>query len=179
MAKSAKRQARSALAQGFVVPIIGAVISLLLGLIIVDITNTNLETWVWVAIDAILGAGFVWGTRAATISYNFSLATGQTAGVAKGARNLNLVLGIVWGAIGTLMAFGSGTSAVSGLVRYRNYQPGQNGPVLPDPLIDPVTFEYFWKQFLPAFALIVLVAGGLYLLLLERSREPKRIAPKN
>jgi signal transduction histidine kinase len=173
MAKSAKTQARSALAQGFVVPIIGAVVALLLGLMIVDITHTNLDIWVWVLIHLILGFGFIWGTHAATKSFNFDLAHNVANGAAKGARNLNLVLGIIWSAIVTLMSFAKGGEAVSSLVDY-NYPSvpvmdgGYSGPV-----IKALTATWWLEEFLPALVLIIIAAVGIYLLLLERSREPK------
>ena len=173
MAKSAKKQARSSLAQGFVVPIIGAVVALLLGLIIADITHTTLDIWVWVLIHLILGFGFIWGTREATKSYNFDLTHNVANGAAKGARNLNLVLGIIWSAVVTMMSFTKGGEAVSSLVDYNYPTAPVTDGTYSSPIIKALTGTWWLEEFLPALVLIIIAVAGIYLLLLERSRETK------
>lgn len=170
MAKSELAKAKNNLAYGFAVPIVGGVSALLIGLIIVDLTRTALDIWVWVAIHLVLGTGMVLGTRSATAAYNYSLSRGIAAGAAKGARNLNLILGIVWSAIVTIAAFDKASQAVSSLVNYGPVDP--NGKVANGgPVIEPLTSARFVEQFLPALALILIACAGIYLLLLERSRE--------
>ena len=171
LAKSAQRN----LGLGYATPIVGGVVALLLGLIIVDITHTNLDIWIWVLIQFILGTGLVLGTRFATAAYNFSLTSAKRVGATRGARNLNLVLGIIWSAIVTIMAFVKGSDAVQRMVIYPRYAPVKDGsaPTPTPPHVEPFNATAMWQNFVPAFVLIVLAVVGIYLLLAERSREAK------
>lgn len=173
---SASRAQRS-LGLGYAVPIIGAVTALLLGLIIADLTRTNLDIWLWVLIQAILGAGMVLGTRFATLAFNYSISAGRRVGATKGARNLNLVLGIIWSAVVIVMSFSKASEAVNKLLVWPKQviskAPGTETMPVKGPTIEPVTSVAFLQDFLPAFVLILLAVVGTYLLLAERSREAK------
>lgn len=175
MAKSAAELAQRHLSLGYAVPIIGAVTALLLGLIITDATHTNLDIWIWVLIQAILGAGMVLGTRYSTAAFNYSAGHGKRVGATKGARNLNLVLGIIWSVVVIVMSFSKAAEAVQRLVVWPKEVMAKN-QVLKTPLpptIEPISSATFLQDFIPAFVLIVLAVVGIYLLLLERTRNVK------
>lgn len=175
MTKRAAKTAQRALALGYAVPIIGGVTALLIGLIISDATHTNLDIWIWVLIHAVLGAGMVLGTRFSTAAFNYSVSAKRKVGATKGGRNLNLVLGIIWSVVVIIMSFAKGEEAVGKLVQWPKEIIAKNAilktPV--GPKIDPLTSVAFLQDFLPAFVLIVLAAVGIYLLLLERTRDVK------
>lgn len=179
MAKSvsATAAAQRSLGLGFSVPIVAGVVALILGLIISDATRTMLDIWIWVLIHLILGAGVVLGTRFATASFNFGLARGAKLGAAKGARNLNLVLGIVWSSIVIITSFTRAMQAVQAAVVWPvNRVTGTGTVKLPQPArptIEPFTSVQFWQDFLPAFVLLVIACVGIFLLLSERAREPR------
>jgi hypothetical protein len=177
MAKSANSLAQRNLALGYSLPIVGGVSALLLGLIIVDLTRTTLDIWVWVAIHFILGLGMVLGTRFSTAAYNFSLSTAAKVGATKGARNLNLVLGIIWSAVVIIVSFSKASQATQGMVHWPKVlvpkEPGLAPTEQAPPTIEPFTSVLFWKDFVPAFVLILIAIAGIYLLLSERSREAK------
>lgn len=178
MAKSAAALAQRHLGLGYAVPIIGGVTALLLGLIISDVTHTRLDIWIWVLIHTILGAGMVLGTRYSTAAFNYSVGHGKKVGATKGARNLNLVLGIIWSAAVIIVSFSKASEAVNRLVVWpkevRVYDKGIGAVPTPvPPKIEPITSLTFLQDFIPAFVLIVLAVVGIYLLLLERTRNVK------
>lgn len=100
----------------YAVPIIAVAIALIVGLVVFDVTGTSLDVWVWVLIQLFIGAGIVAGTilgeRAVAAG-----AGGQTSRsrITRGARWLNFVLSIVFGAVVSLMGFGYGSSAIDNL----------------------------------------------------------------
>jgi hypothetical protein len=170
------RGAQRNLGLGYSTPIIGAVVALLTGLVVSDLTQTTLDIWVWVLIQFVLGVGMVLGTRFATGAFNYASAHKKKLGAIKGARNLNLILGIIWSAVVTIMAFAKGADAVNKLVKWpaptAEYKtPGKTLVVTPDLL--PFTSSQFLADWLPAFVLIVIAVVGIYLLLVERARETK------
>jgi len=180
MTKSAAAAERKAaqrnLGLGYSIPIVGGVVALLTGLIVADLTQTSLDIWVWVLIQFFLGLGVVLGTRFATASFNFANAQGKKLGAIKGARNLNLVLGIIWSAVVIIMAFAKGFDAVQKLVKWPTYPSptvGEKTPKVLGPELLPMTSVHFLQEWLPAFVLILIAVFGIYLLLLERSREAK------
>lgn len=180
MSKQVKLAQRN-LGLGYSTPIIGAVVALLTGLVVSDVTQTNLDIWVWVLIQVILGAGMVLGTRFATASFNFATSHKRKLGAIKGARNLNLILGIVWSVVVIIMSFSNGAMAVSNLVRWpepSKFPSDGTQPAVSVPEILPLTSAKFVENFVPAFVLIVIAVTGIYLLLAERSREAKAAAEK-
>ena len=180
MSKQVKAAQRN-LGLGYSTPIIGAVLALLTGLIVSDVTQTTLDIWVWVLIQVMLGAGMVLGTRFATESFNFATSHKRKLGAIKGARNLNLILGIVWSVVVTIMSFANGAMAVSNLVRWpepTKFPEDGTQPAVSVPEILPLTSAKFLEDFVPAFVLIVIAVVGIYLLLVERSRWSKPTAAK-
>jgi hypothetical protein len=175
MSKQVKVAQRN-LGLGYSTPIIGAVVALLTGLIVSDLTQTSLDIWVWVLIQVILGVGMVLGTRFSTSAFNFATSHKRKLGAIKGARNLNLILGIVWSVVVTIMSFANGAMAVSNLVRWpepTKFPEDGTKPVVSVPDILPLTTAKFLENFVPAFVLILIAVSGIYLLLAERSREAK------
>jgi hypothetical protein len=111
-----KPDAQRSLGAAYAVPIIAVAIALIFGLIVFDVTGTNLEVWVWVIIQVMIGAGIVAGTI-----FGEKAVAGGPAGsssrsrITRGARGLNFVLSIVFGAVVSLMGFGYGASAIDSL----------------------------------------------------------------
>ncbi len=109
-------EAQRSLGAAYAVPIIAVAIALIFGLIVFDVTGTTLEVWVWVIIQVMIGAGIVAGTM-----FGEKAVAGGPAGsssrsrITRGARGLNFVLSIVFGAVVTLMGFGYGASAIQSL----------------------------------------------------------------
>ncbi len=121
--------ARSALGLAYATPIVLAAVALIIGLIVYDVTGTAPEVWVWVIIQALIGAGIVAGTvlarRAEASSAAAPSASGPASAAAtpapvslaaiRGAHRLNFVLSIVFGVVVTLMSFGYGATAINRL----------------------------------------------------------------
>ena len=177
MSKSAGAQARQNLSLGFSLPIIGAAVSLVLGLAVYDLTRTSLDIWIWVLIQTILGTAMVFGTITATSAYNYSVSKGKKTGAASGARNLNFVLFIIWSAVVVIMSFSEASAAVQKLNRWVSDPTDiKNGG---HNVIDPLTAANFLNDFLPALVLLIIAVVGIYLLLVERSREPRSAVEAN
>lgn len=176
MSKSEKRKAQRNLSLGYALPIIGGAVAFIFGLMVYDINHAILDIWVWIIIQAILGASFVWGTRTATMAFNFALQGGKKVGAIKGARNLNMVLGIIWSVVVIIMAFVTLGSAIGkhGQYNYKAVDPVVDKAASVHPngfYISPFTVDNLFGDFLPAFVLLLLVLAGVFLLLTERSTE--------
>jgi len=109
-------EAQRSLGAAYVVPIIAVAIALIFGLIVFDVTGTNLEVWVWVIIQVMIGAGVVAGT----IFGEKAVAGGPSGSssrsrITRGARGLNFVLSIVFGGVVSLMGFAYGGTAIDSL----------------------------------------------------------------
>ena len=110
MTKSAVRQARSQLGWGYSIPIVGTALAIVFGLAVFDITRTNLEAWIWVIIQVIIGTSFVLGMRLSARASMVSDENGKRLSGATGAVNLNLILGILFSVVTFSQAFGFGSS---------------------------------------------------------------------
>jgi hypothetical protein len=109
-------EATKSLGGAYAVPIVAVAIALIFGLMVFDITGTTLEVWVWVLIQLVIGAGIITGT----IFGERAVATGpggtsSRSRITRGARGLNFVLSIVFGAVVTLMGFSYGSGAINSL----------------------------------------------------------------
>jgi len=155
--------ASRSLALGYSAPIVGGVVSLILGLIVTDVTNSTPDIWIWVLIQTLLGAGVVLGTRFSTAAFNFAHASGKSVGAVAGARALNMVLGAIWSAIVTIWAFAKGVDSVAKLQDYSFAQP----------TIRAISADNLLNDFLPAFVLIVVALAGMFLLVTERARDAR------
>jgi hypothetical protein len=111
---------RRALGLAYAAPIILTAFALILGLIVYDVTGTAPQVWVWVIIQALIGAGIVTGTVLARRARG-AHATAAAAGSPKppsavsGARVLNFVLSIVFGVVVIIMSLSYGASAINRL----------------------------------------------------------------
>ncbi len=114
-AESTVVQRSTALA--YTVPIVAVAVALVFGLIVYDITQTPLEVWIWVIVQVFIAAGIVGGTILAARAIDAQRRTGaKPVGVSVGAKNLNLVLSIVFAVAVASMALGYGSSAVNQLL---------------------------------------------------------------
>ena len=163
MTKVSGSQARAALALGFTSPIVGAALSVIVGLIVFDMTKTSFDIWIWVLIHTILGASLVLGTRWSTAAFNYALGKDRKTGVEKSARNLSFVLSIIWSAWVIGLSLVTQSMSVNKMVSYQ----------LSQVKILPITSSVVFGEFLASVALLILVTAGIYLLLIERGREAK------
>lgn len=109
-------EGRRDLGAAYAIPIIATAVALIFGLVVYDATGNSLEVWVWVAIQAVIGAGIVAGT----IYGERAIAQGPTSlssrsRITRGARGLSFVLSIVFAAVVGIMGFGYGASAIDSL----------------------------------------------------------------
>lgn len=103
-------------ALSFTVPIVAVAAALIFGLIVYDLTQRALPVWIWVIVQLGVGAGIVAGTiYAAKAADAIRAAGGQPAGTSVGAKNLNLVLSIIFAAAVALMSLGYGSAAIAQL----------------------------------------------------------------
>lgn len=100
----------------YALPIIAAAIALIFGLVVYDVTGTTLEVWIWVVIQILIATGVVAGTiYAERAVHQGPTSNTSRSRITRGARGLNFVLSIVFGAVVTGMAFGYGGSAIDSL----------------------------------------------------------------
>lgn len=124
-ALAARLGGRAALGLAYATPIVLGALGFIIGLIVFDVTGTAPEAWVWVIIQALIGAGIVAGTvlaRAARDAAEAAPALSPAAdgpalspGAVRGARALALVLSIVFGVVVTSMSLAYGATAISRL----------------------------------------------------------------
>lgn len=104
-------------ALAYTLPIVAVAVALVFGLIVFDLTQTPLEAWIWVIVQVCIAAGIVAGTIFAARAIDAQRRAGaRPMGVSVGAKNLNLVLSIVFAAAVSSMALGYGASAVNQLL---------------------------------------------------------------
>jgi len=166
--KMSERQ--KALALGYAVPILSTAFAIILGLFIYDATRTNLDTWVWVLIIAIVGLGVIYGTRFAARARQARVeAPKPKTALAAGAATVNFVLSIVFGATVSIMSFTMGASAIEKLRVYPDYVEGASEQ--PMPTVSAPTLEWWVQDMAPAVVLLLLAAAGIYLSITERHRK--------
>jgi heme/copper-type cytochrome/quinol oxidase subunit 2 len=166
--KMSERQ--KALALGYAVPILSTAFAIILGLFIYDATRTNLDTWVWVLIIAIVGLGVIYGTRFAARARQARVeAPKPKTALAAGAATVNFVLSIVFGAVVSIMSFTMGATAIEKLRVYPDYVEGANEQ--PMPTVSAPTLEWWVQDMAPAVVLLLLAAAGIYLSITERHRK--------
>ncbi len=175
--KGAKKQGMSesekALGLGYAVPIIFTAIAIIFGLVVYDVTRTDLQVWVWVIIQVIIVSGILLGTRFASKAKSAKeIAPRPRATLAAGATNLNFVLSIIFGVAVTIMSFGFGAAAMEKLRVYPPYEepaPGEEFNQIWTWEVAPVTLNWFVEDMLPAVLLLTLAAIGTYLTIVERN----------
>ena len=164
--------AQKALGLGYAVPIIATAIAIIFGLVVYDVTRTDLEVWVWVIIQVIIVVGILLGTRFASKAKSSKpVAPRPRQALAAGAATLNFVLSIIFGVAVTIMAFTFGSSA---FYKLQSWQPEEydSGKFVPQPpVIEPVSFGWLLEDFLPALVLLLIGAFGIFITIVERNKE--------
>ena len=176
--KGAKKEGMSesekALGLGYAVPIIFTAIAIIFGLVVYDVTRTDLQVWVWVIIQVIIVSGILLGTRFSTKAKSAKPAAPRARPtLAAGASNLNFVLSIVFGVTVSFMSFSFGAMAIETLRVYPPYKEPEPGEVFTEIwtwTVAPLSVSWFIEQMLPAVVLLVLAAAGTYLSITERNK---------
>lgn len=157
---------KRALGLAYSVPVIGTAIALIVGLIAYGDGVNPIETWVWVFIQAIIGASILLGTHFAVAARSAVTVAPKERIVGAGALNLNFVLSVVFGAVVTIMAFTYGMSAVADRAMWNN-EHGMHTELM------PLDAQWWMDKFVPALALLVLAEVTIYLTLVSRNRKEK------
>jgi heme/copper-type cytochrome/quinol oxidase subunit 2 len=169
--KMSERQ--KALALGYAVPILCTAFAIIFGLFVYDATRTNLDTWVWVLIIAIVGFGVIAGTRFSSKARQARVeAPRPKTALAAGAATLNFVLSIVFGATVTIMSFAMGFGAIEKLRVWPVWVDGQENA----PTINAPSLDWMIRDFAPAKILLLLAVVGVYLSITERHRKRDEVA---
>jgi heme/copper-type cytochrome/quinol oxidase subunit 2 len=176
--KEAKKQGMSesekALGLGYAIPILFTAVAIIFGLVVYDITRTDLQVWVWVVIQVIIALGILLGTRFSSKAKSAKEAPPRVRQtLAAGATNLNFVLSIVFGAVVSIMSFTFGASAIESLRIWPEYiepKPGEDFVFDPGWEIAPFEWRWFFESMAPALVLLLIVAVGIYLFITERNQ---------
>jgi heme/copper-type cytochrome/quinol oxidase subunit 2 len=182
----AKKQGMSdsekALGLGYAIPILFTAVAIIFGLVVYDITRTDLQVWVWVVIQVIVALGILLGTRFSSKAKAAKAAPPRVRQtLAAGATNLNFVLSIVFGATVSIMSFTFGASAIESLRIWPEYkEPAEGEEVVFDPgwEIAPFEWKWFFESMAPALVLLLIAAVGIYLFITERNQTAVVAAPK-
>lgn len=176
--KGAKKEGMSesekALGLGYAVPVIFTAIAIIFGLVVYDVTRTDLQVWVWVIIQLIIATGILLGTRFSSKARSARTeAPRPRPNLAAGAANLNFVLSIVYGAAVSIMSFSFGAGAIEKLRIYPEYQepkPGEEQFYNYSWEVAPFSFQWFLEDMFPALVLLFFAAAGIYLFITERNK---------
>ena len=172
--KTGMSESEKALGLGYAIPIIFTAIAIIFGLVVYDVTRTDLQVWVWVVIQVIIVSGILLGTRFSTKAKSARTETPRPRPtLAAGAANLNFVLSIVFGVTVSIMSFAFGATAIEKLRVYPPFEepaPGEEFNQIWTWEVAPLTAGWFIEQMLPAVVLLVLAAAGTYLSITERNK---------
>ena len=169
--KKGLSEAQKALGLGYAVPILATAAAIIFGLVVYDVTRTNLEVWVWVIIQVIVVIGIVAGTKFASKAKAAKpTAPKPRTALAAGASTLNFVLSIVFGAAVTIMSFTFGSAAIEKLRVWPQYIDGKE-PATTEPTISPLTWGWLIDEMLPAKVLLLLAVVGIFWTITERNKE--------
>jgi hypothetical protein len=173
--KQAKKQGMSnsekALGLGYAIPILLTAVAIIFGLVVYDITRTDLQVWVWVVIQVIIALGILLGTRFSSKAKAAKVAPPRVRQtLAAGATNLNFVLSIVFGATVSIMSFTFGASAIESLRIWPEYIEGEEFVFDPGWEIAPFEWSWFFESMVPALVLLLIAAVGIYLFITERNQ---------
>ena len=190
--KQAKKQFMSesekALGLGYAIPILFTAVAIIFGLVVYDITRTDLQVWVWVVIQVIIAIGILLGTRFSSKAKSAKAAPPRVRQtLAAGAANLNFVLSIVFGATVSIMSFTFGAAAIESLRIWPEYiEPLGGEEYVFDPgwELAPFEWKWFFESMVPALVLLLIAAVGIYLFITERnqvktSKPTKKVARKS
>ena len=165
-------EAQKALGLGYAVPILSAAVAMIFGLVVYQVTQTNLQVWVWVIIQAIIGFGIIAGTGfAAKARAAKPAAPKPRTMMAAGAANLNFVLSIVFGAVVSIMAFSFGFAAIEKLRTWGEVPVDcKDVDCVSTPIIRDLNAVWLVEELLPAKVLLLLAVVGIYLSLTKRNK---------
>lgn len=167
-------ETEKALGFGYAIPIIFTAVAIIFGLVVYDFTRTELQVWVWVVIQVIIALGILLGTRFSAKAKSVrEVAPRPRATLAAGAKNLNLVLSIVFGAVVSIMSFSFGVLAIEKLRVYPEYEepkPGEEVYYNWSWEVAPFGFQWFFEEMFPALVLLLLAAVGIYFFITERNK---------
>lgn len=173
--KEGMSESEKALGLGYAVPIIATAIAIIFGLVVYDVTRTDLEVWVWVIIQVIIVIGILLGTRFSTKAKTAKAVSPKPrATLAAGAANLNFVLSIVFGATVSIMSFAFGASAIERLRVFPEYEepkPGEEVIYNYTWEVAPFSISWLIEEMVPALVLLFLAAAGTYLSITERNKQ--------
>lgn len=168
--------AQKALGLGYAVPILATAAAIIFGLVVFDVTRTQLQVWIWVIIQLIVASGIIAGTRFASKAKAAkpSQPKPRTA-LAAGAASLNFVLSIVFGGVVTIMSFAYLSTAISKLQQWREGKWDSDGKTLVEPTtyLEPVTLKWAIEDLAPAKVLLLLAVLGIYVTITQRNKEVK------
>ena len=133
--------------------------AIIFGIVVWDIQNQTLATWVWVVIQALIAFGIIGGTSFA-VKARVGVAHVEKPKVvsagAIGAVNLNFVLSIIFGAVVTLMSFTMGFAAIESLRAPFGQTPSANS------IRQNVDLDWLGTEVLPSYLLLVLVSVAVF-----------------
>jgi hypothetical protein len=149
---------KRALAMAWMIPIFGSAIALIIGLLSYS-GNQDVSVWVWVVTLSIIMASVLLGTRFAAIARGLVKVElrSNTVEIGGGANRLNFVLAVVFGAVVTFVAFGTGMEAASSLVVYRYDAMGTTLSHATE-----LTPDWLANQFIPSVIFLLLSQGIIY-----------------
>jgi len=168
-------ESERALGLGYAIPILFTAGAIIFGLVVYDLTRTDLQVWVWVVIQVIIALGILLGTRFSSKARSAKAAPPRPRqALAAGAANLNFVLSIVFGATVSIMSFTFGASAIESLRIWPEYKEPTilDEEFYYDPTWTVANFEWQWffESMLPALVLLMIAAVGIYLFITERNQ---------
>ena len=169
---SERKALQRAVGLAYASPIIGTAIAIIFGLVVYDVTRTDLDVWIWVIIQLIIATAILIGTRFASKAKSAKPlpVKPRVAGIA--AVNLNLVLSIVFGAVVSVMSFSYGAQAIDSLRVWGEWDE-RKMPQQEVEIVAP-SLEWLLSDFLPALALLALAVIGIYKSSVVRNlSEPK------
>jgi hypothetical protein len=172
--KQGMSESEKALGLSYAIPILFTAVAIIFGLVVYDITRTDLQVWVWVVIQVIIALGILLGTRFSSKAKSAKAAPPRIRQtLAAGAANLNFVLSIVFGATVSIMSFSFGASAIESLRIWPEYiEPAEGEEYVFDPgwEIAPFEWSWFFESMVPALVLLLIAAVGIYLFITERNQ---------
>lgn len=155
-------------------PIIGTAIAVILGLVVYDVTRTDLDVWIWVVIQAIIATSIILGTNFASKVRLSKPLPPKERRTGLAAVNLNLVLAIVFGAVVIAMSFGFGAGAIEELRVWPEYKPGDTEELFPT--VEMPDLSWWFSKMLPAVVLLALAEFGIYRSIVVRHSEVEKEA---
>ena len=174
--KKGLSDSQKALGLGYAVPILATAIAIIFGLVVYDVTRTELQVWIWVIIQLIVASGIISGTRfAAKAKSAKPTAPKPRTALAAGAASLNFVLSIVFGGVVSIMSFVYLGTAIAKLQQWNEGKWDENGKVLVEPTtyLEPVSVKWALEELAPAKVLLLLAVIGIYITITQRNKEVK------